>query len=241
MDITQQRSAWCAALGVIALIFAGAAVPTWLAALNPADELPAWPALTFTALTFATVYVSIACLARWWPVNRKRKNGWPANVELRSEAVGDQLRLAVVNPGAADEFSAQVVARRDPAAILDPMAQRQTAQNWTIPWREDNSIGPKRILAGGVQVLDFARYDADAVNAQLRTGQDSSYHWWFSAAPEAIGARYYNLLSQKDLGLQRFILVVRIMSASSGRYLDWQLTIRIQDSSIVCEIARVAH
>jgi hypothetical protein len=40
-----------------------------------------------------------------------------------------------------------------------------------------------------------------------------------------------------DLEEQRFILTVRIVNASSGKYFDRQLTVGIRGSRIVCELA----
>lgn len=230
-DITRRRAALSAAFGVLAVVLGTAAVATWLAGLAPGATFPVWPAWTLTALMVVAVCVSFAFLGRRWPIRRSGKNGEPASVDFIPEQVGDHLRLGLVNQGPATEFSAQVT------SIRDPMGRREAPQYWTIPWLEDNSAEPKRILTGGTRVLDFARYDADAVNAELGTGNDGADHWRFSAVPTPIGARYYNLRSQNDLELQRFILNVRIMNASSGKYLDRELTVRVQGRSLVCEVA----
>jgi len=175
--------------------------------------------------------VAFAHLAGKWPTNGSGRNDEPGNVDLIPEQVGNQLRLMLVNRGPAAEFLVQVI------GMLDLLRQRKAPQHWTIPWLEDNSVEPKRILAGGTQVLDFARYDADAVNTKLTTGHDGVGHWWFSAVPASVGVRYYNLLSQNDLDVQQFILTARIMNASSGEYIDRQLTVRIQGHNLVCELA----
>jgi hypothetical protein len=230
MDVTRRRAAWSAAWGVVAVVLGSGAIASWTAAAAPGSRFPVWPVLTLTALTAVALYVSFAYLAGLWPTNQSSMNGEPANVDLVPEQVGNQLRLILVNNGCVAEFSAQV------AEILDPLRQKGTPQHWTIPWLEDHSVAPKRILAGGTQVLDFASYDATAVNDEFSTGHDGADHWRFSAAPTPIGARYYNLRSHNDLELQRFILTVRIMNARSGKYLDQQLTIGIEGHNLICEI-----
>jgi hypothetical protein len=228
MDMTQRRAAWSAGCGVLVPLFGGGAVFTWMMALTPGSKFPAWPAWTLTVSTAIALYASFAYLAGKWPA--ARDDDQTVNVDLIPEPVGDDLHLILVNRGPAAEFSAQVT------SIIAPMGQRKAPQNWTIPWLEDNSTEPKRIFAGASQVLNFARYNADAVKAELSTGHDSADHWLFPTAPAPISKGYYNLRRQDDLDLQRFILAVRIMNASSRKYLDRQLTIGIQDGSIVCEI-----
>jgi hypothetical protein len=120
------------------------------------------------------------------------------------------------------------------------MGQKKPPQNWTIPCIEGRSTDPKRIPTGGRQGLDFARYDADAVSAELSTGHGSANHWWFPAVPDPVGVRYYNLRSQDDLELQYFILTVRIINASSDKYLDRRLIVRIKDHELRCEITAVS-
>jgi len=232
MDVTRRRAAWSAAWGSVAVVLGGGSVAAWMAEPAPGSKFPAWPAWTLTVLTAAALCVSFSYLAGKWPASRHGENDKPARVDLIPEQVGNHLRLGLVNRDSAAEFSAQVT------GMLDPLRQRRAPQHWTIPWLEDNSAEPKRILTGGTQVLDFARYDADAINTELSTGHDGADHWWFSAVPALIGARYYNLRSRNDLELQRFILTVRIMNASSGKYLDRQLTVGVQGRNLVCEIER---
>jgi hypothetical protein len=48
------------------------------------------------------------------------------------------------------------------------------------------------------------------------------------------------LRRQEDLDLQRFILVVRIMNANSGRFLDRQVIIGIRGGIPYCEIELIS-
>lgn len=233
MDITRRRAAWSAAWGVVAVVLGSGLIASWTVAATPGSKFPVWPVFTLTALTAVALYASFAHLAGRWPTNRGNMNDEPADVKLAPEQVGNQLRLMLVNNGRVAEFSAQVT------EILDPLRQKRTPQHWTIPWLEDNSVEPKRILTGGAQVLDFASYDAAAVNAQFSTGRDGTDHWRFSAVPAPIGIKYYNLRSRNDLEVQRFILTVRIMNARSGKYSDQQLTIGIEGHNLICEITPV--
>lgn len=231
MDVTPRRAVWSAAWGVVAVILGSGAIASWMAAAAPGSMFPAWPTLALTALTAVALCLTFGSLAGRWPTAGTGRNDEPANVDLSHEQVDNGLRLMLENHGSAAEFSVQVI------GMLDPLRRRKAPQHWTIPWLEDNSVEPKRILAGGTRVLDFARYDADAVVAELATGHDGADHWWFSAIPVPIGARYYNLRSRNDLELQRFTLMVRIMNASSGRYLDRHLTVSVHGRDLVCELA----
>src|ERR1039458_1923678 len=150
MDVTSRGAAWSAAWGVVAAILGGGAVASWMATVAPGSTFPAWPATTLTALTAVALYVVFAHLAGKWPTNGGGRNDEPTNVDIIPELVGDHLRLMLVNRGLAAEFLVQVI------GMLDPLRQRKAPQHWTIPWLEDNSAEPKRILAGGTQVLDFA-------------------------------------------------------------------------------------
>lgn len=231
MDAAQRRTAWSAAWGILALLFGGAAVPVWMMALTPESKFPLWPAWILAVLTVAAVYVSFSYVAGRWPA--AGRGGQKANVDLMPEQVDDSLRLMLENRGPAAEFSVQVI------SIRTPMGKKKAPQNWTIPWLEDGSTGPRRILAGARQTLDFARYDADAVTAELGGSHDGAFHWWFPTSPHPIGARYYNLLSRKDLEDQEFTLVVRIMNASSGNYLDRKLIVGTRNDVLVCDISSV--
>lgn len=233
MDVTRRRAAWSAAWGVVGVVLGSGAIAGWMAAAAPGSRFPIWPVFTLTVLTAFALYVSFAFLAGRWPTKRGSMNAEPANVELVPEQVGNQLRLMLVNNGCVAEFSAQVT------EFLDPLRQTRAPQHWTIPWLEDNSVEPKRILAGGARALDLASYNAAAVNAEFSTGRDGADHWRFSAVPTPIGIRYYNLHSRNDLELQRFTLTVRIMNAHSGKYLDRRLTVGIEDCNLICQIAAV--
>jgi hypothetical protein len=204
-----------------------------MAAVAPGSRFPTWPAATLSALTAFALFTSFGCLAGRWPVGIGERQ-LSVRVELVPEWVGNQLRLGLVNYGPTAEFSVQVT------GLTDPIGQRVPPQRWTVPWLEDSSVAPKRVLAGGAQSLDFARYDADAVSAECDTGHGTGCHWLFPAAGGPVGTRYYHLHSRDDLKLQRFTLTVRIMNADSGRYLDRQLTIGIRDDSLACEIMPVA-
>lgn len=237
MDVTQRRAAWSAAWGVVALLLGGGAVPTWMEAVAPGSKFPIWPSWILTVLMAAAVFMCFASLSGRRATHRggqqasSGKPHKPSSVDLIPEQVGDRLRLGLTNHGSAAEFSAQVT------GILDPMRRMIGPQHWPIPWLEDKSAEPKRILAGQTRMLDFARYDAIAVNAELSTRHNDADHWWFSSVPTAIGAKYYNLRCQGDLAEQHFVLTVRIMNANSGKYLDWRLTVGIQGSEFICKCA----
>ena len=94
------------------------------------------------------------------------------------------------------------------------------------------------ILSGGRQVLDFAWYDADAVDAEIRNGQGGASHWQFSAIPARIGARYYNPRSRADIEMQRFTLIVRILlNPTPEQHIERQLSVGVLNGGLVCEVA----
>jgi hypothetical protein len=231
MEVSGRMSAWSAAWGVVALVLGGGAVASWVA---PRSGFPDWPAPVLSALTVGALYVCFACLIGIWPVGGRSKRQLLTAVDLVAEQVGNKLRLVLVNRGAAAEFLVQVT------GILDPMRQQIPPQSWTVPWLEDRSVGPKRVLRGARQVLDFASYDFDAVNAEIGTAHAGACHWWFSTAGGPVGARYYHLHERNDLEVQRFTLTVRIMNASSGGYLDLGLSIGVRGDDLVCEIGTLA-
>ena len=228
MPDTSRAAGRSAAWGVVALILASAAVATWMGAMPPGPGFPRWPAWMLSALTAIAIYICFACLSGGW---RARRNDKPATMTPVPEQVGDLLRLGLLNGGPAAEFSAQVI------RFLDPFGNPVGPQHWPIPWLEDHSAEPKRILAGQTRMLDFARYDRAAVDAELRTGCDTSGHWQFSSVPDPVSVRYYHLRSSRDLRLQRFTVTVRIMNATFGGYRDHRLTITIQESEPICEVA----
>jgi hypothetical protein len=231
MNVTPRGPAWSAAWGVVAVIFGGGAVPAWLEAAAPGSKFPVWSAWILTVITAFAIYMCFASLrghrSTSGPTPKAKHH--PINIDLIAEQGDDRLRLGLLNHGLADEFSAQVI------SIIDPMGRTIGPQHWMIPWLEDNSAEPKRIFVGQTRMLDFARYDAIAVNAELGNGQSGTDHWWFSSVPTPMGARYYNLRCQDDLEEQRFTLTVRIMSASSEKYLDRRLSVGLKGSKLTCE------
>jgi hypothetical protein len=138
--------------------------------------------------------------------------------------------LGLLNHETADEFAAQVI------GIIDPMGRMIGPQHWVIPWLEDNSADPKRIFVGQTRMLNFARYDAVAVHVELSSRKDGICHCWFSSLPTPIGARYYNPRCQEDLEEQHFTLIVRVMSATSEKYLDGRLRVGVRGSELTCEL-----
>lgn len=238
MNRMPRGPAWSAAWGVAAVVSIGIAVPTWLEAVAPGSKFPLWPALIFSVITTFTIYMCFASLRRRRPTGQKKSSEKPqntVNVELIFEQAENRLRLGVMNHGSADEFSAQVT------SITDPMGRTTGLQHWLIPWLEDESTEPKRIFAGQTRMLIFARYDDIAVDAELSTGQDGTYHWWFFSVPAPIGARYYNLRCRDDLEEQHFTLTVRIMSASSDKFLERRLKIGLRGSKPTGELVPRQH
>ena len=229
--------AWSAAWGVVAAIFGGGAI-SWLETGVPGSKLPAWPAWIFAAIAAIAIYMCFASIYRRRTNGQSESSATPphsVNVDLIPEQADDRLRLGLQNHGPADEFSAQVI------HIIDPMGRTIGPQYWMIPWLEGNSTDPKRIFAGQIRMLDFARYDSTAVNRELSSGQNGTCHWWFSSVPDSIGAKYYNLRCPEDLVDQCFILVVRIMSASSEKYVDLRLRVGLRDSRPTCELISDQH
>jgi hypothetical protein len=237
MPDTARATAWSAAWGVVAVVLGGCAAATWTAATSPGSRIPTWPAWTLAVLTAVAVYMCFALLSGRWLAGRRSGRGrpksppqqpTPGRIDLIPEQAGDRLRLGLLNHGSAAEYSAQVI------AIFDPLGQPIGPQHWLIPWLEDGSPEPKRILTGQTRMLEFARYDSAAVNAELARGYGTDAHWWFSSAPVPIGARYYNLRSQADLAAQRIVIVVRIMNADSDDYFDRRLAVGIDGARITC-------
>lgn len=227
MEVSARTAAWSAAWSAVAVVLGGGAVASWMTVMAPGARFPDWPAPTLGALTVIAMYGSFACLAGIWPAPTR---GLPMHVNLVAEHVGRHLRLELMNRGDAAEFQVQVI------SILDPMRQRFTPQSWTIPWLEDGSAEPKRILKGATQPLDFASYDIDAVHTEITAGNASACHWQFSTAGKPVGARYYHLRQLNDLEVQRFTLMLRIMNATLGSYLDLELSVGVRSSSLICEV-----
>ena len=241
MPETPQGSGRSAAWGVVAVVLGSGAFATGINTASSGSEFPVWPVWAFSALAVAAVYMCFASLSGSWPTGHGLGRGrgapptsvtappHPMNIVLISEQAGVQIRLGLLNRGAAAEFSAQVT------RILDTKGRAIGPQHWPIPWLEDKSIDPKRILTGQTRMLDFACYDVAAVNAELGTGHGGADHWWFSSVPAPIGVMYYALRDQRDLEEQRFIITVRIMDANSGDYADRQLALGVRGFGLICE------
>lgn len=234
-----RRAAWSAAWGVVAVVFGGGAVAAWAPEVSVGHKIATWPAWTLCAITLVALYMCFALLFGRWPASSAPRPGTqttvqsplkPGSIDLIAEQAGDHLRLGLLNRGAVAEFSAAVI------DIQDPLGRRIGPQHWPIPWLEDGSSEPKRVLVGQTRMLDFARYDRTAVSAELNTSCGSVDHWSFSSVPTPVGARYYNLRSVADLDEQRFTLTVRTMNASSGNYFDWPLRVGTCGSKLVCEV-----
>ena len=76
---------------------------------------------------------------------------WPRDdVGLAPERDGVHLRLLLHNNGKPAEFSVQVI------AIRDPLGRAIGSQHGTVPWLDDLSTEPKRVLCGQTRILDFA-------------------------------------------------------------------------------------
>lgn len=226
MPETLRRTARAAAWGVLAAILGTAAVAAWSSTSRA--ESRAWLAWLFSVLTAAALYLCFADPIGLWPIRRRR------GVTLALEIAGNCLRLGLFNRGPAVEFFAQVTSVCQP-----PTGRPKGLQHWPIPWLDDHTAEPKRILTGQTRTLDFAVFDPAAVNSSLSTGQDGAYHWRFASVPEAIGVKYYNLLSPTDIEDQEFIMTIRIMNADSENYLDWQIIIKVKDLKVVCELTPI--
>jgi hypothetical protein len=233
MKAMPRGPAFSAAWGVVALVLSGGAVAIGLNALPARWKFPAWLAWVFVALTIAALCMCFASLFRKHPISPQMEDSEIPDhdvIEIIPEQDGNYLRIGLRNTDYAAEVSAQIT------RILNPLGQACGPQHWPIPWHEDNSVEPKRLLRGQTRTLDFAYYDSAAVNDELRSGHQSGDHWKFSSIPTPIGARYYNPRCQKDLEEQYFTLTVRIMNASSGNYCDWDIRIRTLDLKLICEI-----
>lgn len=226
MPETLRRRGRDAGWGVLAVILGGAAVAIWLS--TPQSESQTALALMLSVLAAAAVYLCFAEPLGLWSIRRRR------GIDLVFEIVGNWLRLSFVNLGPPAEFSAQVTSLCQP-----PTGRPKGPQHWLIPWLDDHTVEPKRILSGQTRTLDFAIFDPAAVNESLRTCHDGTEHWRFASLPEPIRVKYYNLLSLSDVNDQEFILTVRIMNADSENYLDWQIAVKVMDSNVVCELAPI--
>jgi hypothetical protein len=66
------RAPRSAAWGVVAGVFGGGAVATWLAAATPGSKFPIFPTYGFGAAAAVGLYMCFATLHGWWPTNRQR-------------------------------------------------------------------------------------------------------------------------------------------------------------------------
>lgn len=226
MSETLRRTARAAGWGVSAVVLGAFAASDWFS--TPRTELRTWLAWLFSVLAALALYLCFADPLRLWPMRRRR------GIELVLEIIGNCLRFDLSNRGPAAEYFAQVTSLCQP-----PTGRPKGRQHWPVPWLEDYTTEPKRILSGQTRTLDFAIFDLAAVYASLRTGQDGADHWRFPSAPEAIGVKYYNLLSPADVDDQEFILTVRIMNADSGRYLDWQIAVKVRGLEVIGELTPI--
>jgi hypothetical protein len=226
MPEPSRRAARGAAWGVVAVVLGAAVVAAWYSVPQP--EPGNWLAWLLSSLTIAAVYACFADPLGLWPVRPR-----PA-LDLVPEASGDQLRLSITNRGPAVACSAQVTSNCQP-----PIGRPKGLQHWPVPWLDDHSVEPKQILPGQTRTLDFAMFNSGAVREFLHVGQGAADHWSFASAPEPVGVRYYNPHSVADIDEQEFTLTLRILIADSGRYLDWQLTVKAKNLVVACELAPV--
>ena len=233
---TQQSGAGkAAAWGVVAGISGTGAFGAWIAATTTETAFPIWPAWTLGAFTLGALYMCFTPLRGWWPPVRRERSPSTAttsrlrrDVGLIPESDGVCLRLLLCNNGKPAELSVQVITIRDPLGrVIGP-------QHWTIPWLDDSSTGPKRVLCGQTQILDFARYESAAVKNEIRNGRSEAPHWRFPAAPNPVEARYYNLHSDADLDAQRFLVTVRLLNAASRSFTDYDLEVGVHRHEPVC-------
>jgi hypothetical protein len=240
MPEAQRGAAKSTAWGVVAGISGSGAFATWIAATSD-TAFPAWPAWTLGILTLAASYLCFKPVYGTRPFRRRPRAPGPAttqslsrhpdDVELLPERDGMRLRLLLRNNSEPTEFSVQVI------AVRDPLGRAIGPQHWTVPWLDDSSTEPKRVLCGQTRILDFARYDAIATENEIRDGQGDTAHWQFSSVPHTVKARYYNLRCQADLDEQRFLLTVRLISARLGAFADRELAVGVQAHEPVCEAA----
>jgi hypothetical protein len=229
MDASGRSAAWSGAWGVAAAVASSGGAFAWVTQVG--SRALAWPVLALAVMTFFALYMSFAHVAGVWPARRGRRSA-SVDIDLNPESVGAHLRLEVVNRGKPVQVQVQVI------GMADPLGRRNPPQSWTIPWHENSSVEPRIILSGGRQVLDFAWFDADAVDAEIRNGQGDASHWQFSAIPARIGARYHNPRSRADIEMQRFILIVRILlNPAPEQHIELQLSVGVLNGGLVCEVA----
>jgi hypothetical protein len=232
---TQRGTGKAAAWGVVAGISGSGAFGTWIAAATIGNAFPLWPAWALGALTTGAVCMCFKPL-RGWPLPLRRARGPSAlaaseardDVGLIPEPDGVRLRLLLRNNGKPAELSVQVI------AVRDPLGRAMGPQHWTIPWLDDSSTEPKRMLCGQTRILDFARYNPAAVQDEIQNGRCEAPHWQFPAAPHPVAARYYNLRSDADLNEQRFQVTVRLLNASLQSFTDYDLAVGVHLHEATC-------
>jgi hypothetical protein len=232
---TQRGTGRVTAWGVVAGITGSGAFGTWIAAATTGTGFPLWPAWVLGALTAGAVCMCFTPLRRW-PLSLRRGSDPSVpvasrpedDVGLDPERDGVHLRLLLRNSGKPAELSAQVI------AIRDPLGRAIGPQHWTIPWLDDSTTEPKRMLCGQTRILDFARYDPVAIENEIQHGHGEAPHWRFPAAPSPVEARYYNLRSDADLDEQRFLVTVRLLNAGLTSFTDYDLEVGIYRHQPVC-------
>lgn len=239
MPDTPRQTGRAAAWGVVAGIAGSGAFGTWIAAATTSTAFPIWPACTLGVLSVGAIYMCFGPLRRWWsPFRRARDpsaliaSRSPADVGLVPERDGVHLRLLLRNDGKPAELSVQVI------SIRDPLGRAIGPQHWTIPWLDDSSTEPKRVLCGQTRILDFAQYDPATVQNEIQDGRGKASHWRFHAVPNPIEARYYNLRSDADLEEQRFLVTVRLLNADSQSFTDFDLGVGVHRHQPMCMATR---
>jgi hypothetical protein len=218
-----RRTIRAAGWGVLTVVLGCAAVTAWYS--TPRPELQTWLACALSALTAVTAYLCFGEPLRMWSTLRHR------NVSLAVETIDNQVRLCVTNLGPTASISVQAIGLCQP-----PTGRPKGLQHWPIPWLQDRTVEAKPILSGQTRTLDFAKFDLTAVKASLSDDEVEAVHWQFSSVPEPVGVRYYNLRRVCDVEEQEFILTIRLMNADSGRYHDWQVTLRVKNLEVGCEL-----
>jgi hypothetical protein len=175
MPETPRRTGRAAGWGVIAVVLGAFAGNDWYS--TPRTEFRTWLAWVLSVLAALAIYLCFAEPLGLWPIRRRR------GIDLALDIIGNCIRLDLSNRGPVVECSAEVTSLCQP-----PTGRPKGRQHWPIPFLEDHTAEPKRILSGQTRTLDFAIFDPAAVEASLSTGQDGADHWRFPSVPEPIGA-----------------------------------------------------
>ena len=244
MPEAQRGPAKSTAWGVVAGVSGSGTFATWIATATSGAVFPSWSAWTLGALTVMATYLCFNPVYGTWPFRRRARDTaspvvypsqHPGDIKLLFERDGEHLYLLLHNDSEPAEFSVQVT------TIRDPLGRAIGLQHWTVPWLDDSSTGPKRVLRGQTLILDLACYDPTAAQSEIKTGRGDAAHWRFPAVPRSIGAKYYNLRQQADLDEQRFLLTIRIINAGSGDFIDQDLAVGVRGHEPVCEIVGGQH